>query len=316
MPNLPHFASLATFVFSIQLLCPVADWAQLSEGAKAAIRINDRYTAFPDLIYGRAGNYELKLDLYQPRSAGRPTPVILYVHGGGWATGSKGEEMFWLLPYLQAGWAGVNVEYRTSPIAPAPAAVEDCRCALRWLRRNASHYNLDLRKIAVTGASAGGHLALMTALVPDTAGFDNHCLADDDQPWTGRIPEAPKVAVVINWFGPTDLAEMVRERRSYAVSWLHSPLGMDEMAKRVSPITYVRSGVPPVLTVHGDSDPLVPYSQAVQLHDALKTAGVRNQLITVPGGKHGDFPEVELLKAYEAIQVFLQRLDLVPDTSK
>jgi acetyl esterase/lipase len=83
--------------------------------------------------------------------------------------------------------------------------------------------------------------------------------------------------------------------------------------KRVSPITYVRSGVPPVLTVHGDGDPLVPYSHAVRLHDALKKAGVRNQLITVAGGKHGDFPDAEILKAYEAIQIFLQRLDLMPD---
>jgi acetyl esterase/lipase len=316
MPNLRHSAYLVILVFSIQFLCPVADCAQLSEGAKAAIRINDRYTVFPDLTYGRAGNYELKLDLYQPRNSGRPTPVIMYVHGGGWATGSKAEEMFWLLPYLQAGWAGVNVEYRTSPIAPAPAAVEDCRCALRWIRRNARQYNLDLGKITVTGASAGGHLALMTALVPDTAGFDNQCLADDDQPWTGKIPEAPRVAAVINWFGPTDLVDMARKRRSYAVSWLNGPLGMEELAKRVSPITYIRPGVPPVLTIHGDSDPLVPYSQAVQLHDALKKAGVRNQLITVAGGKHGEFPEVELLKAYQAIQVFLQQLDLVPDTSK
>jgi acetyl esterase/lipase len=112
------------------------------------------------------------------------------------------------------------------------------------------------------------------------------------------------------------LVDMVRKRRSYAVSWLNSPLGMEELAKRVSPITYVRPGVPPVLTIHGDSDPLVPYSQAVQLHDALKKAGVRNQLITVAGGKHGEFAEVELLKAYEAIQAFLQQLDLVPDTSK
>lgn len=316
MPSVPHSARSIILALLIQILYPVSDWAQLSEGARAAILINNRYTVFADLTYGRASSYELKLDLYQPRDSGLPTPVILYVHGGGWAAGSKGEEMLWLLPYLQAGWAGVNVEYRTSPIAPAPAAVEDCRCALRWLRRNARRYNLDLKKIVVTGASAGGHLALMTALVPDSAGFDNHCLADDDQPWTGKIPEAPKVAAVINWFGPTDLAAMLRERRSYVVSWLDSPFGMEELAKRVSPLTYVRPGVAPVLTVHGDGDPLVPYSQAVRFHDALKKANVPNQLITVAGGKHGDFAEPEVLKAYGAIQVFLQGLGLAPAVSK
>ncbi len=313
MDNLLCSKYITTLAISIQFLCPVAGWAQLSEGAKAAILINNRYSVFSDLIYERASNYELKLDLYQPQGSKLSTPVIMYIHGGGWATGSKGEEMLWLLPYLQAGWAGVNVEYRLSSVAPAPAAIQDCRCALRWLRRNARQYNLDVNKIVVTGASAGGHLALTTAFVPDTAGFDNHCIADDDQPWTGRIPPAPRIAAVINWFGPTDLSDMVRERRSYVVSWLDSPLGMEELAKRVSPITYVRSGIPPVLTVHGDRDPIVPYSQAVRLHDALKKAGVQNQLITVAGGKHGDFPEAEILKAYEAIQIFLRRLDLMPE---
>ncbi len=168
----------------------------------------------------------------------------------------------------------------------------------------------------VTGASAGGHLALMTALVPDDAGFDNHCFAEDDQPWTGKIPDAPKVAAVINWFGPTDLLDMLHERRSYAISWLYNPVGMEELAKHVSPLTYVRHGVPPVLTIHGDSDPLVPYSHAVRLHEALTKAGVRNQLITIVGGKHGEFTEAEWLKGYEAVQAFLRQLDLLPDLSK
>ena len=91
----------------------------------------------------------------------------------------------------------------------------------------------------------------MTALVPDDAGFDNHCVIDDDTEWTGKIAEAPKAAAVIDWFGPTDLADMLRERRSYAVSWLHNPLGMEDLARRVSPLTYVRPGAPPVLTIQG-----------------------------------------------------------------
>lgn len=217
---------------------------------------------------------------------------------------------------LAAGWVAVNVEYRLLSVAPAPAAVEDCRCALRWIRRNSRQYNFDLRKIVLTGASAGVHLALMTALVPDDAGFDNRCFAEDDQPWTGKIPDAPKVAAVINWFGPTDLFDMLRERRSYAISWLYNPVGIEDLARRVSPLTYVRSGVPPVLTIHGDRDQLVPYSHAVRLHDALTKAGVRNQLITIVGGKHGEFTEAEWLKGYETVQSFLRQLGLVPDMPK
>jgi acetyl esterase/lipase len=173
-----------------------------------------------------------------------------------------------------------------------------------------------LQKILITGASAGGHLALMTALVPDTVGFDNRCLVDDDQPWSGRMPEAPKVAAVVNWFGPTDLTGMVRDRKSYVVSWPSTSAGDVELARRVSPITYVRPGIPPVLTIQGDLDPLVPYSDAVRLHKALDGAGVPNELITVLGGKHGEFSDEQTLKAYEAVQRFLRQFKIGPENPK
>jgi dipeptidyl aminopeptidase/acylaminoacyl peptidase len=148
----------------------------------------------------------------------------------------------------------------------------------------------------------------MTALVPDAAGFDSRCLVDDDQPWSGKIPEAPKIAAVINWFGPTDLTGMIRERRSYAVSWLSSPVDEAELAKRVSPITYVRPRTPPVLTIHGDLDQLVPYADSVRFHEALEKAGVKNELITVAGAKHGEFSDEQMLRAYAAVQRFLRQL--------
>jgi dipeptidyl aminopeptidase/acylaminoacyl peptidase len=93
--------------------------------------------------------------------------------------------------------------------------------------------------------------------------------------------------------------------RGYAVSWLGSQANRQELAKQLSPLTYVRPDVPPVLTIHGDADALVPYSHAVRLHDALNKARVRNQLFTVPRGGHGDFTAEQQLKAFEAIRSFL-----------
>ena len=91
----------------------------------------------------------------------------------------------------------------------------------------------------------------------------------------------------------------------YAVSWLGSVPNREDLARRVSPLTYVRSGLPPVLTIHGDADKLVPYSHAVRLHEALTKAGVRNQLLTLPGAGHGGFTDEEELKAFEAVRAFL-----------
>ena len=96
--------------------------------------------------------------------------------------------------------------------------------------------------------------------------------------------------------------------RSYAVSWLGSVPNREDLARRLSPLTYVRAGQPPVLTIHGDADRVVPYSHAVRLHDVLNKAGVRNRLLTIPGGDHGDFPPEQQIRAYEAIHQFLAEL--------
>jgi len=129
--------------------------------------------------------------------------------------------------------------------------------------------------------------------------------------------EELKVAAIINWYGITDVVELLDgpNMRSYAVAWLGSMSNREEIAKRVSPLTYVRPGLPPVLTIHGDADPTVPYSQAVRLQQALAGAGVSAELVTVPGGKHGNFSLAENLKIYTAIRSFLAKHNLLARTS-
>ena len=164
------------------------------------------------MTYLIAGGVDLKLDLYRPRvTSPTATPTLIYFHGGGWTSGSKDADALRALPYLEMGWAVVNVEYRLADVAHAPAAVEDCRCALRWVYRNAEAYNFDVEKIVVTGVSAGGHLALTTGMLPESAGLDRQCPGDRNRRWsTGTTSTEPlKVAAIINWSGITDVVGMI-----------------------------------------------------------------------------------------------------------
>src|SRR5262245_12954389 len=113
----------------------------------------------PNIKYLTASGVDLKLDLYRPRGTSGPAPTAVLFHGGGYRAEST-KEGFALnvIPWLQMGWNAVNVEYRSSGVALAPAAVEDARCALRWVMQNAKQYNIDPDRIVITGQSAGGHL--------------------------------------------------------------------------------------------------------------------------------------------------------------
>src|SRR5262249_41873558 len=144
----------------------------------------------------------------------------------------------------------------------------------------------------VTGNSAGGHLALMTGMAPASAGFG---------------PEI-KIAAIVNFYGIDDVADQVQgpNQRDYAVAWIPEQTGRIDLARRLSPIAYVRKGLPPVLTIHGDADPIVPYEQAVHLTSALKEARVDATLITIPGGKHG-FPPEQMNEIYPKIFTWLKK---------
>jgi len=103
--------------------------------------------------------------------------------------------------------------------------------------------------------------------------------------------------------------------RNFAVAWLDGMSNREDIAKRISPLTYVRAGLPPIISIQGDADPTVPYSQNVRLHQALDKAEIRNELVTIPGGKHGGFSDTEMTKAYAAIRGFLDKQNIVRQTT-
>ena len=298
----------AAVVMLLTMLCGVVDAqekaATLSPSARWAATVNEQYLIFPDVSYGRANNYELKLDVWQHKGDKIPPPTLVYYHGGGWIWGDRTGATLFFLPYLEMGWNVVNVEYRMADVSLAPAAVEDCRCALRWVFQNAKKYDIDTSKIVLTGHSAGGHLALISGMLPNNTGLDNECWGTEEL----------KVAAIINWFGVSDVADLLEgpNQKNYALMWMGSQASATAIARKVSPLTYVRRGLPPVLSIHGDADPVVPYSQAVRLHKALVEAGVPNELVTIHGAGHGQFTAEQDEHAYERIRSFLKEQGLIP----
>jgi acetyl esterase/lipase len=234
---------------------------------------------------------ETVLDILHPKdpSPGK-RPGVLLIHGGGWTGGVKEDRMeYAAAKYLEKGFVVANVEYRLAKVAKAPAAVEDVLRAANWFRDNAKKYNVDPNRIVATGDSAGGHLALMVGMTPKSA----------------KLGPPAKVAAVVNFYGITDVEDQLAgpNRRDYAVSWMTEDPGLGQ---RVSPITYVRKGLPPILTIHGDADETVPYEHATRLTKALLDAGAEATLHTVAGEGHS-IPKAKLDAEYEQIFAFLKQ---------
>jgi acetyl esterase/lipase len=287
----------------------------LADEFDVAFDLSMQYRTVANITYLTADEYESKLDVIAPRDTSKPAPTLLYIHGGGWVGGSKESMTMHFLPYLAMGFAVVNVEYRLAKVALAPAAVEDGRCALRWVLNNADTYGFDTDRIVVSGHSAGGHLSLTTGMLPAAAGLDRRCPARDANGIGGAAAHEPEmsVAAIVNWFGITDVADLVEgpNAKTYAVAWMGGMADWRDVAMRVSPLEYVREDLPPVLTLHGDADDIVPYDHAVRLHKALDREEVKNELHTIPGGGHGTFSAEQYRTAMETIRSFLGDVGVV-----
>jgi acetyl esterase/lipase len=218
--------------------------------------IAGEYDVLPNIIYSTANSTDLKLDLYMPKDNKEPHPTIMLFHGGGWIAGQKEKNVLQLLPYLLLGWAVVNVEYRLANNSLAPAAVEDCRCAFHWVVNNSKKYKFDPTRIVLTGNSAGGHLSLITGMLQAGSLFDRQCATPDSLRWrSGKEPEA-NTAAIINWYGITDIEDLLdgTNAKHYAIEWFGSLNNREQLAHQLSPLSYVRTGLPPIITIHGGFD--------------------------------------------------------------
>jgi len=244
-----------------------------------------------DIVYASPNGSDQLLDIYlPPNPEKKPLPVSVWIHGGGWRNGKKGNTGR-IRGMLQDDFALVDINYRLSGEAIFPAQVQDCKAAIRWIRANAKKYNFDPDRIGISGGSAGGHLVAFLGTTGSTREYD-----------VGEnLDYSSAVQAVCDWFGPTDVLLMDKQAVPGA-TMKHSVEGSPEsllvggsiteepyrsLTKKVNPVTYITGDEPPFFILHGDDDKLVPPGQSELLHAALKKAGVDSTLYIVKGGGHG-----------------------------
>ena len=240
-----------------------------------------------DVTYCTRNDVALKMDIDFPRQAENAAmPIAVYVHGGAWSSGDKGSGPGMLdMPELLArGYIVAAVNYRLAPQYKFPAQIEDVKCAIRFLRANASDLHIDPNRVGAWGSSAGGHLVALLGLTDASAGFD-----------VGEyLDQSSGVQAVVDMFGPTDLMTWFRGAKRAIVQLSQRVFGTtskdDPMLVRGSPVTYVSKGAPPFLILQGDKDRLVPPSQSQELYDRLKAAGANVNLVMVKKAGHGFIP--------------------------
>jgi acetyl esterase/lipase len=233
----------------------------------------------PDMPYVEKGVSHQKLDLYLPSRSSKPqlSPVVLWIHGGGFEGGDKTQ---WSPTALtRFGYAVASMNYRFSNEAIFPAQLEDCYEAVQFLRKNAPSYGLDCDRMAVFGASAGGQLAVLLA---------------------SRLASEPgnkDLKAIVDWSAPTDLLTYAAQDRN-APAQRHGPSGFvakwigglpeerPDLARLASPVFTVRASLPPVLIMHGTKDDIVPIAQSEELYAALTKVGVKTEFRRVRGGTH------------------------------
>jgi acetyl esterase/lipase len=260
------------------------------------------YTSQLNKVYTSVNGWDGKMDIYLPPNTGKQTAIVINIHGGGWNHGVK-ESQTGFSAFFKEGYAVANIEYRLTGQATAPAAVQDARCALVYIIKNAETLNIDISKIVIMGGSAGGHLALMAGMLGNNHLFDNNC------GHTFNI----KIAAIIDKYGIADVWDWAYGKNvtsKSAIKWLGDKAKDESFAKSVSPINYVERNTPPIFIVHGDADPTVPYQQSANLYEKLKEAGVVAEFMTVSGGLHGKFEKEKNTEINKAIMAFLKKLNV------
>jgi acetyl esterase/lipase len=255
------------------------------------------YSAQIDMVFKKVDTWEGRIDLYINPTSKEATPIVLNIHGGGWSHGKK-ESQTDFDQFFKNGYAVANVNYRLVDVAPAPAAIEDLRCALIYLYNNAKDLNIDTNKIVIKGESAGGHLALMTGLLGDNTQFDTDC----------NYNNKLKIAAIISKYSITDLETLTQTK--FVANWLGNQFKNQEFIKSVSPIHYVSKDSPPVFIAHGDADELVPFSQSEKLYKELKKHNVITEFLTIPNAGHGRFTKKQNKLFNDNMWLFLNKLNL------
>ncbi|MGN6543917.1 MAG: alpha/beta hydrolase fold domain-containing protein [Aureliella sp.] len=273
----------------------------LTSRARAADAVPDAVIWEEGIVYSSPDGEELALNLARPKAGQEPRPAVLCIHGGGFRAGKRDSYNALCKKLADNGFVAATITYRLAPKHQFPAAVYDCKAAVRWLRANAAKYQIDPDRIGVTGGSAGGHLAQFLAVTAHQPRFEGD---------GGNADQSSQVQCVVNVYGPSDFT------KSYGKSVdAHEVLplwfGGDLETKRKlhiigSPLYWVTPAAAPTLCIHGTEDKYVAHEQAVWLVDKLKASAVEAELLTLPGAGHG-FKGADAEKAEQALLAFFKR---------
>lgn len=283
-------------ILAASLLCAAPLFAQQAAQKAKTPQIPAGVKVLRDQEYARIGEKKLLLDLYLPEQAAKPLPVIVGIHGGGWAAGSK--EGAQGVRLSGRGYAVACIQYRLSGEAIFPAQIEDCKAAVRWLRAHAKEYELDSDRMGAIGHSAGGHLSSLLGVAGNIKEFDKG----------ENLSLSSRVHAVCAMSGPTDFLQMDVHAIAGAPFKHDAPQSPEsrliggaiqehkDKVARTNPVTFISQDDPPFLLIHGEQDPLVPAHQATLFHEALTKAGLESKVHVVAGAGHGiGGPEVNRL---------------------
>jgi acetyl esterase/lipase len=269
--------------------------------AKPEIKIPSDIELIKDVAYSKDGNKAHKLDILRLKNGPKgPMPVIVWIHGGGFVAGSRTDGYKRLERFVKRGYLGVTIDYRFAYEKVFPAQLQDCKCAIRFLRAHAKQYNLDPKHIGVWGGSAGGNLVAMLGVTGGIKEFEG------DGGWQDQ---SSRVQAVCDYYGMTDflaIYEMAKKGTSTArflpmdgkesisnllgVKYFEHP----DLCRKASPTTYASKDDAPFYIFHGDLDPLTPHQQGELLNEVLRKAGVESDFYLVKGGKHGWPPRADV----------------------
>ncbi|SDI97468.1 Acetyl esterase/lipase [Actinokineospora alba] len=233
------------------------------------------------VVYNEVDGQQLKLDAkVPPGTPARPRPAVVWVHGGGWNVGDRGEVPLWHKWLNDKGYAVFAIDYRLAPPTRWDQAPADVKCAIGWVKSQAQRYQVDPNRVMIAGGSAGGNLTLMGAYSDERV--KPSCEVQDTSV-KAAMAFYPAVSLNITWDQSGFQSKVRPWIRNYTGG---TPQEVPQHYTFASADTYVRPGLPPTLLMHGDRDHIAPYAGSVMLADKLRQAGVKHELVTIPYAEH------------------------------
>jgi acetyl esterase/lipase len=240
------------------------------------------------------------LDIYKPKNTGKPVPLLVFIHGGGWRSGQRSDYLVYLIAFAKRGYITATVSYRLLKDGPYPAGVEDISDAVQWFYSNGEKYGYDPDRIALVGGSAGAHLALLAAY-----GWKNRNAIRDS---TGLPESSHHIKAIVDIYGPVDLTTEYARNHPLVTSFIaRSFEESPELYQEASPDQYLNRNSPPTMILHGTSDELVPVSQSDMLKAKLDSIGVPCVYYRLPLWPHtmdivkrvNDFSQLKMNEFFE-----------------